>query len=181
VVLYHFGGLAIPESAAKLMGFRGYSRPGQQIVISAAGPAAQLIFAGILIAGLKLSGSALMLNVPVVEYIVRLDTGEQITSLPLQALVIFLLIPSILWALLNLLPVYPLDGGQIARELFTIFSPREGVRNSLILSMVCGIAMALYGFLNGDIFLAILFGLLAYSSYQILQAYTGRGGFGGPW
>ena len=36
---------------------------------------------------------------------------------------------NILWGLMNLLPIYPLDGGQIARELFTLSNPRQASSN----------------------------------------------------
>ena len=109
--------------------------------------------------------------------------GQPIPALPLDLAVFFLLAPSMYWALLNLLPVYPLDGGQIAREVFTISNPNTGIRNSLILSIVAGAAVAIFALRRGDTFLAIMFGMLAFSSYQTLQAYSGRGGgFGGrPW
>ena len=185
VVLYHFGGLAIPDRGGTFVRSGTFAHPPQQIVISAAGPAAQLLLAGIFIAALRVSGFALLfdpLNLPYVSRFLSVSEGQQITSLPLPAAIYFLLIPSIFWALLNLLPVYPLDGGQIARELFTLYSPREGIRNSLILSVAAGAGVTLYAFMNHDFFLAILFGSLAFSSYQILQAYSGRGGgFGGPW
>jgi len=86
--------------------------------------------------------------------------------------------------LVNLLPVYPLDGGQIAREIFTAFNAQEGIRNSLTLSIFTGGGVALYAIMHREWFIAIMFGLLAYSSYTTLQAYSGRGGgFGGgrPW
>lgn len=183
IVLYHFGGLAIPESSSSFLGSTGYRRPEQQIVISAAGPAAQFALAGLMVLSLKLTGTALLWEIPFLEYAVSVTDGQQLQSMSLQALVYFFLIPSVLWPLLNLLPVYPLDGGQIAREVFTLFNPRAGIQYSLMLSVAAGAAVAIYAFMNGDLFLAMLFGLLAFSSYQILQAYSGRGGggFGGPW
>lgn len=180
IVLYHFGGLAVSDSAASFtgMGRRGSSTQG--IVISAAGPAAQLLLAGLIIAILKASGTSLRLRVPFLEAIIPLESGELITSLPLMALLYFLILPSVFWALLNLLPVYPLDGGQISREVFTIFSPRDGLKNSLILSIATGALVAVYGLTHDDMMLGMMFGMLAFSSYQILQAYSGRGGYG-PW
>jgi len=184
IVLYHFGGLAVPDRGGSFVRSGAFAHPPHQIAISAAGPAAQLLLAGVLITALRLSGFALLepLDVPYVSRFLSISEGQQITSLPLQAVIYFLLIPSIFWALLNLLPVYPLDGGQIARELFTLYSPRDGIRNSLILSVAAGAGVAIYAFLQQDLFLALLFGSLAFSSYQVLQAYSGRGGgFGGPW
>jgi Zn-dependent protease len=181
IVLYHFGGLAVPDHPGMFARSRGFASPGQQIAISAAGPVAQLLLAAILILALILSGSAILFDVPFFGRWLPVTDGQQIPSMPLQTAVYFLICPSIVWALLNLLPVYPLDGGQIARELFTGFNVRDGIRNSLILSVATGVGVALYAFLQNDIFLAMFFAMLAYSSYQILQAYSGRGGFGGPW
>ena len=63
-------------------------------------------------------------------------------------------------------------------------SPRDGIRSSLILSVVTGVCLAVYSWMMlQNMMMALLFGLLAFSSYQILQAYSGRGGGfgGGPW
>ncbi len=179
VVLYHFGGLAVPESYSP-WGSGRRSHPLQQVAISAAGPGAQLGLAALVAVGLKLSGYSLLFGVPYLEEVLPLRDGQLITSLPIMAFLYFLLLPSIFWALLNLLPVYPLDGGQIARELLSLYNPHEGVRNSLILSTVVGGIVAAYGLTNGDMMLGMMFGMLAFSSYQILQAYSGRGG-SGPW
>ena len=103
---------------------------------------------------------------------------------PLNAMLFYLVLPSVFWALLNLMPVYPLDGGQIARELFLIFNARNGIRYSLVLSVITGAGLAALGLYGGQFFMAIMFGMLAFSSYQVLQQYSGRGsGFGGgnPW
>ena len=45
---------------------------------------------------------------------------------------------------MNLLPVYPLDGGQIARELFTLGNPRNGIIQSLQLSVGAAVLVAAY-------------------------------------
>ena len=78
------------------------------------------------------------------------------------------------WALMNLIPVYPLDGGQIARELFVISGVPNGVVNSLRLSIVSGVLTGLLGLKLEMMFIAIMFFLLAYSSYQMLQRMQGR-------
>ena len=80
---------------------------------------------------------------------------------------------------MNLTPVYPLDGGQIAREVCLLNNARDGIRHSLILSIAAGVAVAAWAFSAGQIFLVLLFGVLAYSNYQTLQGYTHSGGR--PW
>lgn len=179
IVLYHFGGLAIPDSASSFGGFARRRQEGNQIVISAAGPGAQLLLAAAIAAGLRASGRSLNYVVPYLEQVFPLGGGDPFASFALQAFLFYLMVTSVLWALLNLLPVYPLDGGRIAREVFLIFDPANGVRGSLILSIVAGIGIAIYAFSHGDGYLAIMFGFLAFSSFQILQAYSGYGG--GRW
>lgn len=180
LVLYHFGGLAIPDTAGSFMRM-GYRSSGKQnqIVISAAGPAAQLLLALVIVLIALAAGYSV--PVPFIgEDYLPTSHLKPIPSLPVWAMAYALLSPSVMWALLNLMPVYPLDGGQIAREVFLRFRPANGVRNSLILSVVTGVCLAVYALTRHQTFMAILFGMLAYSSYQILQAYSGRGGgFGG--
>jgi hypothetical protein len=75
------------------------------------------------------------------------------------------------------LPVYPLDGGQISQELFQLANPRDGLRQSLWLSLVAAAVVAVLSYVRlGDLFLALFFGYMAYTSYITLQAYFGPGG-----
>jgi Zn-dependent protease len=95
-------------------------------------------------------------------------------------LVHYLLDVNIYWGLVNLLPVYPLDGGQISRQLFSM-SRGDGVQRSLWLSAVVGGVMAVLALVGMDLrnglFVAVMFGYLAYVSYDTLQKYRG-GGYG---
>ena len=78
------------------------------------------------------------------------------------------------WALMNLVPVYPLDGGQIARELFVLSGTSNGIVKSLKLSIASGVAVGLVGMKFDMMFIGIMFFMLAYSSYQLLQRMQGR-------
>ena len=117
-------------------------------------------------------------------WLVRLPDGglETGNSIYLRFAVNALLLVNIFWGVVNLLPVYPLDGGQIAREVLVRKDPWGGVRNSLWVSVITGGAVAVSCLLwFGQPYIAIMFGLLAFSSWQALQQMTGGGGFGGPW
>ena len=82
---------------------------------------------------------------------------------------------NIFWGLLNLLPVNPLDGGQIAREMLTASDPWEGMSKSLWLSVFVGAAVAVVGFrVLKDRYLGIFFALLAFSNYMAIQNLRGR-------
>lgn len=181
MILYHFGGLAVPESAGGFMGMNRRSDPYQQIYISAAGPGLQLALAGVVILLVKVAGYSVPTPIPYLSEWLHFDAGKQISSMPLLAVVDSILWPSIFWAVLNLLPVYPLDGGQISRELFTMYSPHDGMRNSLMLSILIGGGVAVYGLTSDQMMLGMMFGMLAFSSFQLLQAFSGRGGGYGPW
>jgi stage IV sporulation protein FB len=178
IVLYHFGGLAIPDSYSSFGRMQKFRRRENQLVISAAGPAAQLLLAAVVIVAVEAAGYRFADMIwPLDLFLVGSDKPLIGAIVPREVLY-FLAAPSILWALLNLLPVYPLDGGQISRELFVRFGASNAIRDSLSLSLFTAIGCALYGWHSGEPFLAILFVSLAVSSYQMLQMY--RFG-GGPW
>jgi Zn-dependent protease len=179
VVLYHFGGVAVPDSYSSSFSNLGRSKnPHAQIMISLAGPVAQMAAAMFLIGIIAASSH----NVPLYGFVGDLLPRPAVPDLQPDTLFYFtqfFLYISVYWALINLLPVYPLDGGQIARELFLLYGRGDGIRHSLMLSVFTGGVVALLAFGNQDFYLGILFGMLAYSSYQVLQAYGG--GYGGRW
>src|SRR6185369_3714348 len=85
-----------------------------------------------------------------------------------------LLAVNLFWGLINLVPVYPLDGGNVARYALIQYDPRDGVRKSLWLSVIAGAVVALVGLLFfRSIYMALLFGFLAYQSYQSIQSRFG--------
>ena len=174
ITLYGFGGLASCDPRG------GYQSRGsdtvRQIVISAAGPGAGFLLAGLLAAGIVATGYGLVYQLGA-PFGLLVGTTEVIWRPQLSRFLNHLLFVCIAWGILNLLPVYPLDGGQIAREVFLKFNPREGIRQSLMLSMITGAGLAVYALAHRNLFMAFLFGYLAYGSYATLQAYTGRRGW----
>ena len=52
---------------------------------------------------------------------------------------------NIFWGLINLMPVFPLDGGQVARYAWLKRDPWGGVRKSLWLSVIAGVLVAVVG------------------------------------
>ena len=88
-------------------------------------------------------------------------------------LIVTLLHINIYWGILNLMPIYPLDGGQVARELF-ISNTNDGLRMSLQLSIVTAIVLAVLAFTRYESpFMAFMFGYLAYLNYQQLSGPVG--------
>ncbi len=153
IVLYHLGGLAIPDRN-RYGSYAGPHNPWQDIVVSFAGPGAEFAAAAVALG---------------IVYVTGLPSNEIVSRFISD----FILV-SFVWAIFNLLPVYPLDGGQISRNFFLLFGGGNGIQYSLMLSLLVAGAVAFWGFQRGSLYLAIMFAILAYSSYQTLQAYRSR-------
>lgn len=171
IVLHAMGGLTIPEAAAWGSGWARVSpSPKQEIAISLAGPFAGFAFAVLVMFLTLFAGGTLLTS--------RLFG---ILPLPLTALLPFggnllsvfttmLLFVNISWGLFNLLPVFPLDGGQVTRNLLIQYDPRDGARKAQWLSVVAGGVIALFALLvMRSAYVALLLGVLAFQSYQSLQ------------
>ena len=189
VVLYQFGGLAVPNSTFSGYGTGGNLKPRDQIIVSLAGPCAGFALAALTAGVVHASGEYFYFEYRKGMFPTLIMSDGIFFHPTLNPLVSDLIFVNIMWGLLNLLPLYPLDGGQVSRELFLLADYRDGLRKSLILSVATGAGIAVLGVLNQHIFLALMFGMLAYSSYRMLQGggYGGGGGFGGgfgrrnPW
>lgn len=182
VVLHSFGGLAIydPNFSPMQSGRRPRRTGTTQILISLAGPVAGFALAALVVALLYLTQHSV--SFPFFGIEVNLGTGRGLPSMPLWILVFDLLQVNIYWGILNLLPIYPLDGGQVARELF-IANSRDGVRQSLQLSLAAAAVLAFLAlFKFQQPYMGLMFGYMAYMNYQQLNGPFG-GGFGGgrPW
>lgn len=135
IVLYAFGGLA--------QGSRGLTRR-QDFFVSGAGPFAQ-IAAGVLmwwVSDLVSPGPGL-----------------------LRAFMSSFMTVSFFWAVLNLFPIIPLDGGHICRA---VLGPRR-VRLALGISLVCAVAGAIFFLQFGSIFAPLFFGMFAFNNWKELQ------------
>ena len=145
-------------------------------MISLAGPGAGFLLAGLIIVGVQLLGGSVANN-----YLFGLLPLPTSATLPfggftMSIFLTMMLWVNVFWGLINLLPIYPLDGGQVARNVLLMYDPIGGVRKSLWLSVIAGGLMALAGFvLFRSMYTALLFGILAFQSYQALQNRFGGG------
>lgn len=168
IVLYHLGGLAIPLSARRMsLGWL------QQIAISLAGPFAGFFFAGIVIGIVELAGGIVATSTVLGFLPVPFAFLPSAGGLVNETIAIIIWINTF-WGLINLLPVFPLDGGRVSQQIFMRFDPWNGFRNALWLSVITGAAMAIVGYVYfGSLYMAFLFGILAVQSYQIIQGGMG--------
>lgn len=171
IILHFAGGLTVPEST--YWGSRWANvalGPNQNIFISLAGPGAGFLLAALVSLGVILSGGSIITTrllgfIPVPGFAVLPFGGNE-----LSLFVTALLWVNIFWGVINLMPVYPLDGGSVTRNVLLQVDPVDGVRKSLWVSVIAGalIALAAFFFLR-SLYMALLFGFLAFQSYQSLQ------------
>jgi stage IV sporulation protein FB len=182
IVLTGFFGLAIGSSEL--------SSRWQRIAVSFAGPLAGFLFMGgvLLICG--------VISPDVISYLLWPYLHQPLTRLPdwpdwtLELLTQLVWI-NLMWGLVNLLPIWPLDGGKISRELCQEFMS-NGVKVSLIISLITAALFSInsvVGYLKGQslipylptgsVFSAIFFGIFAFTSWQMLQQLQAGGGGGG--
>ena len=169
IVLWMFGGLAVPSNAVI-----GRWR---RILVSLAGPFAGFVLCGVVYGHAQADGVG--------------DRQRRAGHL----LLLCLILVNLYWGIFNLLPVFPLDGGQVARELCEARWRGRGLQIALKISIAVAGAVAIYSLVcwfeersgggpvtdnlpwwvpRGSIFTAILFAMLAVQNYQFLQQF-GRG------
>jgi len=150
IILQGLGGITIYDR------YYYYRNPGSwgQIFISFAGS----------LAGFMLSALCLLL----VMFVFAEQSEDQEPNY-LSFFLIAMFVIGVFWGILNLMPVYPLDGGQIFREICLMISPRNGMNASLVVSAAVGIMITLLSLGIGEPLIALMFGVLAYQSIQKLQ------------
>lgn len=148
ILLHGFGGLCAHRPAP---------RDSQDALIIAAGPGAGLLFGLLALAVRQLSGS--------------IGPGWP-DDHPGIAFVLDVLVPiNIYWSLLNLIPLWPLDGGQLFRlGMVRLLRPERARWVTHGLGMVLSAAVLLLGLQRGEIFLPLLGMLFLAQNYQ-----AGRG------
>ncbi|HEV3202868.1 MAG TPA: site-2 protease family protein [Gemmataceae bacterium] len=161
IVLYSFGGLAIP--------YQYLSNRWKRIAVSFAGPLAQFLLLGLVWLA--------KINLP--KAFIGSDNVELFAKLFIFLEMLRMI--NLYWPILNLLPIWPLDGGKISRELFEWGMGEKGVRASLGLSMVVAGFLAINELLGlnnhafipyfsgGSVYMALFFGLFAFDSFQEMQ------------
>ena len=172
IVLYHFGGLAVPIGSFRAGFSLNRLTERQDLWVTAAGPLAQLASAAAVIGLVKAFGYRVPYLPLGLSELPGMSSGKPIDSFGLFVLLTFYLYPSIFWALLNLMPVLPLDGGRITRSIVLLSGGTTS--QALWISVVAAGGLALYAFRSGLSIMGIFFLMFAFSNYQALQQ-TGGG------
>ncbi len=172
VVLYGWGGLAIPH--------RGVRSTLGRFIVSLAGPAAGFCLAALTLLIARLAGWSVFFGWHTMLPSIAVFPAQAASVGGVPAVYNFYLLANDLlwvnfyWGLVNLLPVYPLDGGQATRAVFEQYDPLHGRRNSLILSAVASAGVAALGIMEHSNYIVLMFALLAAASLQSLDSERSR-------
>jgi Zn-dependent protease len=156
IVLYGFGGLAIGS-----LNVRG---PWRRIAVLLAGPGAGFLLFALVVLIERTVGLALLTSLE----------GGQFRDLVVIAFA-FLFFMNLVWNLVNLLPIWPLDGGQVCAELLTRVMGERGLKLALVFSIVVAffpqiipVDLPLLG-QSRQPFIGIMFLLIAAENVQVLM------------
>jgi Zn-dependent protease len=141
-------------TAITLQAFGGYASfpPGaftrkQNFLMTAAGPFFQMVLGGLFL--------VFSIFAPIPQTLIADFIG-------------FVIIISFFWAILNLIPVIPLDGGRLMES---ILGPKR-TKLTLSISMMVAIVAAILMFTKtGSFLFPIFLGMMAYQNWQALQHY----------
>jgi Zn-dependent protease len=123
--LYAFGGLAVPTYTP--------ASPYRRLAIALAGPAAGFLLLGLVWGSNRLTGWS--------------DAGGPRAAVYLSVVYVTLYFINLVWSLLNLLPIWPLDGGRACRELLVLGGARRPDATALRVSVAAAGGLAVYGLL----------------------------------
>lgn len=151
--------LGYGQSKIVLGGFGGvcqwHGRPtrGDRIRIALAGPAVSLLLGAI----------GMVLYLPLRPMIAGIP--------PLKTALAALMFLNVFWGVFNLLPIFPMDGGQALRSALGYkFSPSEARRKSLIVSGVVGGSLAVIAYLSGFWVASLVIAMLLFQNWNEWQA-----------
>lgn len=166
IVLYAMGGLcAYP---------RVHDRPGPRLIVLLCGPGAGFALLGLVLLWAKLACGIAPMDAMA---IVGVGNGEPLNAigrLPspigLRLAFVYLLEINFWWGVLNLLPIWPLDGGQVAGVLLRMANPRHGTRWGHVISLLTAGAIAVFWGLQEQYMMALWFGLFGFLNFKMLQS-----------
>ncbi len=181
ILLYSFGGYAMGQ-------YDRLSRP-QRILVTFMGPGAGFLFLALVVLWDNNSWNAVVddfLNLTVLKtpWSFTDDISSPVLISNWYTDVRWnLVVMNLFWSVLNLLPIIPMDGGLIMRDVSTGVSPRGGVWFAFGLSFLIAGLIAIYSlivmqrpelrryYFGLPIFNLVMFGMMALQNFAALRAH----------
>ncbi|MFN3331779.1 MAG: site-2 protease family protein [Caldilinea sp.] len=143
-------------------------KPGQEIVIVAAGPLVNVVLAILLLPVALMVGD----GVGVFNFNAM---GASIQNPGFFNLLVFLISTNILLALFNLLPAFPLDGGRLLRALLAYTMPYvRATQTAVAVGRLLAVMMAIFGIFSGAIGLLLIAFFVYVGGSAELEAVSSR-------
>ncbi len=101
----------------------------------------------------------------ILAYLLRKSLGDQPSNLFLYALDVTMMV-NLFWTLINLLPVYPLDGGHLFRIVMEGVFGFKGVKAALFMSTLFGLSLGIFFFYINFWIAGALFLMFTFESFQ---------------
>lgn len=142
-------------------------KPIQELVVAIAGPAVNVVIAGILL--------------PIVLALTSFQTTSfSILSAArapgLSGLLTFMLVANVSLVIFNMLPVFPLDGGRVFRAFMGFFvSYQNATKIAVTVGRFFAISLGLFAIFYGQIFMALIAFFIFIAGGQERQAVIARG------
>ena len=171
------------QSMGGLCTSTGGQSTSERILVILAGPAAGLAFFLLIITGCNLAvGMTLREAFALEQWGNPLQIMQayrrigQLGSPIVINAVLDLIHINLYWSLFNLVPIYPLDGGQLLETVLVRGYRTSAVRWTYIVGIALSAGLAVYRFQTSGQSILIFFLLyLAFYNYQMLQSISGRG------
>ncbi|MHC5541446.1 site-2 protease family protein [Singulisphaera rosea] len=144
IVLYGMGGYCLCDLERQ--------GPWQKLAVLFAGPGAGFLLA-------------------VLALVVEVVAGHSITSEAGHRFLMTLITINLFWGIVNLFPIWPLDGGRMLEVILLMFNRRNGTRWAHVVALLTAGGLAVFAFNHQQIGLGIWFVYFGFMNYQVLQAH----------
>jgi stage IV sporulation protein FB len=175
ILLYSMGGLCEIKSSRLT--------PSQYLVVLVGGPGAGFVlcFLVMLVASaifgitpsehFSVAESLVGIQPRIDDYFEAIRKFQSDTNYEIYRMMVWI---NLMWGLVNLLPIWPLDGGRASEIILSRVNPSQGSRWGHIVSLLLAgiLAVLALAISRGarDLFLPVFFAAFAFMNYQMLQA-----------
>lgn len=152
-------------------------RPKERLAVLAAGPGAQFVLlAVVFLIGRLALGIGWGDDLEMMRVMLGIGSARGVSpsffalSSSVQLVYLVMIAINLLWSLINLLPILPLDGGRIMETLLTMYRRRQGMRWAHVVSLLTAGVLAIIFFRSQQLGAGIWFAYFGFRNYQVLQA-----------
>lgn len=167
IVLFAMGGYCVCEIERQ--------SPWQKVAVLLSGPGAGFALLGVvfvvagLVFGMTPADDLALVGAVLGVGELRLGPGFFRMGSTVRILFLELVQINLLWGILNLFPIWPLDGGRLCEVFLGMYNRRQGTRWAHVVSLLTAGLLAVVFFRKEQMGMGIWFAYFAFRNYQVLQ------------